>query len=615
MTVQRVRGRPTRGRVYIVPSVIAADRVGSTSLSLPNQHLRLHLTSYTGSRRMQDLSSSDPPNHLAYVELPIGRLNVDVLRLIFERVAHDSRLNCEQPHLDHWIRLGHVCRLWRSTLLGMPKLWARDILAFGLGSALDDILHRAHDVPLDLELPGGKYLPSTAIDRIAPLIPRARVLACTIATPEERRTVLDAISSQPAPIIQSLKLDVLQKTNPGHISGPGTACTTCIQHLPLRRLELRNIIIRPPLSGGLTSWALRCHGQWINHERLTLEEILTALVHNPRLERLVLYEAVREQNPTTALPCVTLSSLRIMHIYQRSNPPPYALLDHFRFPNPIMEDSMVSDTVVETATGVSATLTHALAVYARSPAFEYVRHLRVQCEPEDQLVEIHIDQCHHLDDVWKPTAPFEVLFRAPQWQSSFHELSSTIVQELIKVRIPTQVTELSWHVGEEEGGHTIEYWDTLLRPFIATETLFLDDFNASRTEVIGLIAMLDALACTRSDGPLLPRLQWLVTCDEHAEIFEHGLPQLRRTLQRRAKMHVPIRGIRFMDVSGPRLTVGPGIASGPVETMSAQIQELVADLGISVERLACWEEIDGKMDYRGTKFVFDYRAYNVTDDA
>lgn len=562
---------------------------------------------------MQDTSFSETLDHSTYVDLPIGCLNLDVLRLIFEHVADDIRLDYKKPHLDHWIRLGHVCHVWRSTLLSMPKLWAREILAFGMGNALDDILPRAHDVPLDLELLRGTgYLPSTAFERIAPLIPRARVLACKIATSEDQRTVLDAISSQPTPAIHTLKLDVIWKFHSGYIPFPDATYATCIQHLPIHQLELRNIFILPPLTGSLTSLSLHCYRVWIKHERLTLGEILTALAHNPRLEKLVLHDAIREPDSTAVLPRVALPSLKSMRIYQDSKPSSYDLLDQLRFPNPIMENAMIGDAVVDTATGVSATLTSALSVHARSPALESPRYLRFEYESDGRNVEIHLERCHHLIDDWKPTAQFEAQFNAHEWQSSFDELSSAIVHVLVESRIPAQVIELSWHVGEEEGVHTGEYWDTCLRPFIATETLFLADFDTPNTEMSGLIAMLDAIARTRSDGPLLPRLHRLVTCDGWTELFRRGQPQLRRALQGRMQMHVPIREIRFLDIGGPHLTsvIGPF----RLEMVSAQIKAVVAGLSVSVERQECWEDIDGKVDFRGTEFIFDYRAQDVASD-
>ncbi|VDB94978.1 unnamed protein product [Peniophora sp. CBMAI 1063] len=71
---------------------------------------------------------------------PVLRLNADILRAIFGQLAES-----EAPTKGSlgWIRLSHVCSVWRQVLLDMRDLWARDAFTFGAGVARNDILPRA----------------------------------------------------------------------------------------------------------------------------------------------------------------------------------------------------------------------------------------------------------------------------------------------------------------------------------------------------------------------------------------------------------------------------------------------------------------------------------------
>ncbi|KZV66578.1 hypothetical protein PENSPDRAFT_667642 [Peniophora sp. CONT] len=80
--------------------------------------------------------------HARAVLTPVFRLNADILAIIFEQLA-----GLEAPTRSSlgWIRLSHVCVVWRQVLLDMHNLWARDAYIFGPDTARQHILSRAQE--------------------------------------------------------------------------------------------------------------------------------------------------------------------------------------------------------------------------------------------------------------------------------------------------------------------------------------------------------------------------------------------------------------------------------------------------------------------------------------
>ncbi|KZV65364.1 hypothetical protein PENSPDRAFT_132786 [Peniophora sp. CONT] len=79
-------------------------------------------------------------NDQARVRLaPVLCLSESELVIIFELVAESE---APQAKALGWMRLSHVCGVWRNVLLGMSDLWGRDAYAFGAGVATTDILPR-----------------------------------------------------------------------------------------------------------------------------------------------------------------------------------------------------------------------------------------------------------------------------------------------------------------------------------------------------------------------------------------------------------------------------------------------------------------------------------------
>ncbi|KZV73522.1 hypothetical protein PENSPDRAFT_290455 [Peniophora sp. CONT] len=539
-------------------------------------------------------------DRVAYFILPIGRLDLDALRLIFELVADDSRPKYDQPLSDSWARLGHVCHVWRSTLLSMPELWARDVLAFGAGSALDDVFSRARDMPLHLDFSARKR----HIRRIAPLIPRAEVLKCEMESFEEQQIVLDSILSHPPTALHTLALRVDHRTR--YVQQPSPQHATCVQHLPIRHLEMYDLFLSPPLSGTLTSWTMHSNEQsWIVDRRLSIATIVNVLAHNTGLERIFCRDAISIFDRDAAEPHVVLPALKVLQIWQNDNAPPYTLLSHMRFPNPILEQCSIHDFAFDTPSELSTAFTSALSACDKSSALESAHFLRVIFDAtRSGEVLIQLEPRHRVAYDSTSVIPFDLKFET---EGSCLQLSSVIMDALVNFRIATRITELLWSAHEEDA-QTIEYWNTVLRPFSCVETLFLGD---SQTTIYhhcfpALIATFDALASTRSDGPLLPRLHRLVTSAWETDGLAYiEMPRVVRTLQRRAEMGVPVSEIRFLDIGGPE---NSSANEDPefVASVFEQMEKLAADLGVGVESRERWEDIEGKRRFGGTDFVFHY---------
>ncbi|KZV73533.1 hypothetical protein PENSPDRAFT_291084 [Peniophora sp. CONT] len=563
----------------------------------------------TSMTAMNTSSPADTPaNHDKYFGLPIGHLDLDALRLIFEYIAEDSRPKDGTRVADTWIRLGHVCRLWRSALLSMPELWARDIVAFGTASALDDMLAFAQDVPLNLDclVKGSRELP---IKCIVPLIPRAGVLRCEMKTPEEQHTVLDTINSRQPIALHTLALHATDAGS-GSIEYPASSYATCIERLPIRHLEMHELFLNPPLLGNLTSWTMWSDKKWIVDQRLSIAAIVNVLAHNTGLEKLSFKDAISISDSDAVAAPVPLAALRILHIWHdRPNESPPALLDYLRFPNPILEQCLISDMAIDTAAHFSEALVPTFSVWAKSPALESAHFLRVECDAEwSGKVLIQLTEYHWVTrDNSSSPIPFELRFEARPWEATYLQLSSIVMSNLADYRIPERITELLWSAHE---GVDDNYWSTVLEPFSNVETLFLGDSHTPTVhdrKVYALIALFKALASTRSTGPLLPRLRRLVTVAWETDGLDLiGVQIVLPTLQRRKEMGVPVREIRFLGMNGPDGDDIDDEDEWLIDSVHEQMEGLAEDLGVGVENRECWGESRGKRYLQWTDFIFHY---------
>lgn len=72
------------------------------------------------------------------------------------RVEHTSHNPYDEvstyKHSLGWIQLSHVCRHWRTVGLNVAPLWASIVIAFHKPNIANELLSRARDCPLHLEI-------------------------------------------------------------------------------------------------------------------------------------------------------------------------------------------------------------------------------------------------------------------------------------------------------------------------------------------------------------------------------------------------------------------------------------------------------------------------------
>ncbi|VDC07605.1 unnamed protein product [Peniophora sp. CBMAI 1063] len=553
---------------------------------------------------MTQTTSSPTLNGIAYFVLPIGRIDLDALRLIFEYIAEADRPNSEHPIADSWPRLGHVCRVWRSTLLDMPQLWARDVLAFGTGSALDDVVDRTRELPLRLDCLS-HTLDELSMERIIPLIPRAQALQCELKTYEELKDVLNSIASHPPKALRTLSISLEMGLNSWFIS-QSPSYTSCIELLPLRHLEMTGVYPNPPLLGTLTSWTMKSTDVILVDPRLPIEVIVNVLAHNTGLESLCLMDAIsvfRDQN--IVLPdIVVLPKLKSLYIWQESNASPCPILNRLQLPNPTLEKYWIRDCDVDTAADVSAEFASALSACACSPVLRSGRFLRVQCETRWEnkvIVQLHRQYRVPEGPEHPDNMPFHVEYQPFHLAVSFLELSNAILAPLSRTSLPEQVLELWWSVFEEDA-QVASYWDTVLQPFQAVTTLIILDVY-THTQA-ALVAMSAALTRTRDDGSLLlPCLNRLVM--RAYEMDGLGLFRDHSLLKKRKDMGVPISKVLFLDIDSPNMNGSEQDDEFDGE-VKKQMQDVATELDAGLESHISWEVVNGQRRIQGTEFVFKY---------
>ncbi|KZV69710.1 hypothetical protein PENSPDRAFT_686104 [Peniophora sp. CONT] len=108
-----------------------------------------------------------------------------------------------------WVRLGHVCRSWRSVLLDMRSLWAKDICTLN-NVAMAVFLHRAQRRPLNLDFDSatGEHMRrmGSRAERAALLqanVPKARTIRLT-----RFRGDITYLDGQALPLLEVLDLSL-----------------------------------------------------------------------------------------------------------------------------------------------------------------------------------------------------------------------------------------------------------------------------------------------------------------------------------------------------------------------------------------------------------------------
>ncbi|KZV60353.1 hypothetical protein PENSPDRAFT_671730 [Peniophora sp. CONT] len=141
-------------------------------------------------------------------------LPFDILREIFDYVAAATPAGYNyvySPGLKlGWIQLTHVCQHWRYTGLTAASLWAVSVSAFPDPSIADEILTRARNCPLTIDVIHNKHNETSWLRKALPLswclqhLHRARFLRCKIPM---SAFVRDMFAS-PLPLVEVMDIEV-----------------------------------------------------------------------------------------------------------------------------------------------------------------------------------------------------------------------------------------------------------------------------------------------------------------------------------------------------------------------------------------------------------------------
>src|SRR6266849_4352806 len=138
--------------------------------------------------------------------VPISLLPPESLAWVFHFLVHEKwRLSGIQNM--GWIKVTHVCRHWRQVALDNSSLWAR-IWDFSVNTKwISEILARAKNAPLDIELDGVLSNPE-ALLMIPPHISHTRQLRLLSLSRRHSDTVQEICSSE-APALEHFELTVI----------------------------------------------------------------------------------------------------------------------------------------------------------------------------------------------------------------------------------------------------------------------------------------------------------------------------------------------------------------------------------------------------------------------
>jgi hypothetical protein len=237
---------------------------------------------------------------------PISRIPPEILATIFGHIVENktSRKYQKRPAC---LIVTHICRHWREVALECPSLWA--FISWNSARWVGICLERSKKAPL-VFLNTVKYnLARDSLQQALSQLPRIKVLRLPLFSSDVDR-VLDYLSSQPAPLLQSFKFSV---------AGPHRNLRTISDAIfqgqapLLRRLKLINCRFSPTscIFSGLRILYVK------EVESTSISELLPALRRMPALEQLTLAKElpsiIAEENklcfdrvPLVRLQCITL---------------------------------------------------------------------------------------------------------------------------------------------------------------------------------------------------------------------------------------------------------------------------------------------------------------------
>ncbi|VDB86416.1 unnamed protein product [Peniophora sp. CBMAI 1063] len=520
----------------------------------------------------------------------ISRLNADLLQLVFEIVADLERPPLNQPTVKGcWMRVGHVCRLWRSLILGLPSLWARDVCAFGVHESFDSILDRAGGAPLHLDFQ--RDIPDYTLARMAPLISRARILRCIIRSPEDYDSVTSTLNSEQLPHLEVLSIDLdplIIDLVSKHRVEPNQKCA-------MRHLQMKDTVVLPPHNGLLTSLVINLF-ESERVMRFTIQEIVDVLLQNLSLKSLTLNYALRDAEMITNSSRIVLLELAQLTIHQdHGSPFAFELLSLLLVPNATHLD--VTDDCTNTPAQVTRALTCAMSSCADSSVLQSpelsLKVLRGWYDKPTPQLDINLCPSQSVGILWSTEAPirfglFPDLHHDPL---TAHEMLHAALQQLSASKVADRVTQLSWYPWPSEADHDT-YWTEVLRSFPNTVSLLV----SSSTERFA--ALFSALSCHE----LLPNFTQLsVECDQSEDV-----PQPRaieHMLRQRLAAGSPICEIRLQNLYGMSRTASVPKITAAEKTMRDLARKLNA--AVTVQDWA--EVVKGEgILYLGTTFTFVY---------
>ena len=140
---------------------------------------------------------------------PISLLPPEVLARVFYFLSLEQRPCTRKQNLG-WIRVTHVCRLWRQVALGDSSLWARISGKLTNPKWISEMLARARNTPLDITINLGGASSSSSPEKLltmfTPHLFHTRVLRLHFQSKLHSASFQD-ICNQEAPTLEHFDLD------------------------------------------------------------------------------------------------------------------------------------------------------------------------------------------------------------------------------------------------------------------------------------------------------------------------------------------------------------------------------------------------------------------------
>ena len=225
--------------------------------------------------------------------VPISLLPPEILARVFHLLVLEEPPAYRKQNLG-WIRVTHVCRNWRRVALDDLSLWAKIRDTRANTKWISEILARAKDAPLDIELDAAAWPRQKVLLMIPPHLSHTRQLRFRNLSALRSGTILEIYSSE-APVLEHFELKVA-KSSPITLPDLGGGMPFKGRAPRLRTFSLSGVII---------PWALIPRGQLTRLKIAYITEIVgpldasnqlfDLLVNCPLLEILNLEECLPSQ--------------------------------------------------------------------------------------------------------------------------------------------------------------------------------------------------------------------------------------------------------------------------------------------------------------------------------